>query len=336
MASMPLALSGELMPATQLAVRWLTHSATLPYVIWLENPSVQLSRRAQMADASAAHASSTVSSSTALLELVLLEPLGSAASPTRGDAVMPPQPEARAATSATLDTLDRIIGRLLEDGQRMDAAEPQIRTPEFFWPDRARLAVFMVERAESASAKEARRRLEARITCLLGPTDPLTPAFDFSVAYTRYRPPIRAKCQRLLGASHSAEDVVQETFIRLWKSGLGEEADPRTVMAWLYRTCTRLAIDVLRERKRIDPREVADDDVPCGVDLAASTAARAVINKLATAVPEEELAVAILCRVDGLAQPEAAAVLDVSERTVRRMLERFDERTESLRKELSS
>jgi len=46
--------------------------------------------------------------------------------------------------------------------------------------------------------------------------------------------------------------------------------------------------------------------------------------------------VAVLCRVDGLSQLEAATLLEVSERTVLRMLDRFDERTRSLRKELSS
>jgi RNA polymerase sigma-70 factor (ECF subfamily) len=226
----------------------------------------------------------------------------------------------------------------------MDAEEPQTRPPDkgenFLAGSGCALRLlFMVERARAECAPATGRATASRTANNVHPSDPatpLTPPLDFSVAYTRYRPPIRAKCQRLLGASHSAEDVVQETFIRLWKSGVGEDAEPRTVMAWLYRTCTRLAIDVLRERKRIDPREASDDAVPCGVDLAAATAARAVIARLAAAVPEDEIAVAILCRVDGLPQPEAAAVLEVSERTVRRMLERFDERTESLRKELSS
>jgi RNA polymerase sigma-70 factor (ECF subfamily) len=165
---------------------------------------------------------------------------------------------------------------------------------------------------------------------------PLTPPRDFSELYARYRPPIRAKCFRLLGSSPLGDDVVQETFVRLWKSGLADEENPRILMAWLYRTCTRLAIDVLRDRRRVDPRELTDELVPCGVDLAAATEARAAILSLAGTVPEEELAAAVLCRVDGLAQPEAAAVLDISERTVRRMLDRFDERTRSMRKEFMS
>jgi RNA polymerase sigma-70 factor, ECF subfamily len=153
--------------------------------------------------------------------------------------------------------------------------------------------------------------------------------------YARFFPPIRAKCRRLLGATAAAEDVAQEAFLRLWKSDVGENGDARTVMAWLYRTCTRLAIDELRHRRRVDGSEADMEAVPCGVEIGACVDARRAIARLAGSVPEDELEVAALCRVDGLSQPEAALVLGVSDRTVRRLLERFDERAAPLRKELS-
>jgi RNA polymerase sigma-70 factor, ECF subfamily len=159
---------------------------------------------------------------------------------------------------------------------------------------------------------------------------------QFATAYARFLPPIRAKCRRLLGSSSAADDVAQETFVRLWKSDVAAGGDPRTVMAWLYRTCTRLAIDVLRERRWTAPGDDAVAATPCGVDLEAAAAAKAAIVSLAASVPGDELAVAVLCRVDGLSQPEAAAVLGVSDRTVRRLLDRFEERTGAMRKELLS
>jgi RNA polymerase sigma-70 factor (ECF subfamily) len=160
---------------------------------------------------------------------------------------------------------------------------------------------------------------------------------EFARAYARFLPPIQAKCRRLLGSSPAAEDVAQETFVRLWKSDVAAGGDARTVMAWLYRTCTRLAIDVLRERRWTGPPvEDAVEATPCAVDVGAATIARATVRSLAASVPGEELAVAVLCRVDGLSQPEAAGVLGVSDRTVRRLLDRFDERTGSLRKEFWS
>jgi RNA polymerase sigma-70 factor (ECF subfamily) len=158
---------------------------------------------------------------------------------------------------------------------------------------------------------------------------------DFATAYARFSPPIQAKCRRLLGSSPAAEDVAQEAFLRFWRSGLAEGDDVRTMMAWLYRTATRLAIDVMRERRRMDVGG-AEEARPCGVDVAACAEARSVIQGLAGKVPEEELAVAVTVRIDGLAHPDAAALLGISERTVRRMLARFDERTASLRQEYSS
>ena len=165
----------------------------------------------------------------------------------------------------------------------------------------------------------------------------MTARSDFPSVYSRLYPPVWAKCRRLLGRSTAAEDVAQETFLRFWGSDLREAQDGRAVTAWLYRTCTRLAIDVLRERRRTAAwTEVEDDsagDLPCGVDPVTCVEARAAIRLVARSMPGEVLAAAVLCRVDGLAQPEAAAVLGVTERTVRRMLRRFDEKLSLVRKE---
>jgi RNA polymerase sigma-70 factor (ECF subfamily) len=161
----------------------------------------------------------------------------------------------------------------------------------------------------------------------------------FSLAYQRFVPPIRAKCQRLLGRSGEAEEVVQETFLRLWQAGipLPPAAEPRAVMAWLYRTCTHLAIDHLRSQRR---RPRAPDNVletlPCSIKLEAWLSTKQVLQELAARMPADELHAVVLCRVDGLGQAEAAEVLDTSERTLRRLLAAFDQRAEKWRKESCS
>jgi len=76
--------------------------------------------------------------------------------------------------------------------------------------------------------------------------------------------------------------------------------------------------------------------LPCALALEDSMAARSAILALHARVPGEELEAVILCRVDGLSHPEAAEVLDVSERTVRRLLERFDAGAARWRKEFTS
>jgi RNA polymerase sigma-70 factor (ECF subfamily) len=162
----------------------------------------------------------------------------------------------------------------------------------------------------------------------------------FSDAYERFAAPVRAKCRRMLGDGAAAEDVTQEVFLRLWKNGpaVGAGAEnARTVMAWLYRTGTRLAIDVLRERRRVEQRrDGVAESVPCAVHVEDHVAARNAIASLGAEVSDDELEAAVLCRFDGLSQPEAAEVLGVSERTVRRRLDRFDARVRAIRKEIHS
>ena len=155
---------------------------------------------------------------------------------------------------------------------------------------------------------------------------------SIEAAYRRYFPIIRAKCARMLGDGDEAQDVAQETFVRLWRTALADE-DPRRVTAWIYRTSTHLAVDLLRRR-----RFVAD----APLDTAHAASAEALVNarqelaRIAVKASAQELEVALLHRIDGLGQEEIAVVLDISDRTVRRVLRRFDERLARLRAEGAS
>lgn len=156
-------------------------------------------------------------------------------------------------------------------------------------------------------------------------------------AYRAYFPRIFEKCRRMLRDPGDAEDVAQETFVRWWQAGL-RDAEPRRVVAWVYRTSTRLAIDRLRRRR-------AAAEVPCdeallrmatAVPLEREVAERDALAQLVGQLPEDELEVVFLHRMDRLTQPELAEVLQVSERTVRRLLTRFEQRLKALREGVAS
>ncbi|MCP3143238.1 RNA polymerase sigma factor [Pyxidicoccus xibeiensis] len=162
-------------------------------------------------------------------------------------------------------------------------------------------------------------------------------ATDLQSAYQRYFPLIREKCRRMLGDSDEAQDVAQETFIRLWRSGL-QTSDPRQATAWIYRTSTNLAVDRLRQRRSAPPRAGAGlaEALPAGSSAEATLQRQQELAAYARHLPADALEAALMSRLDGLTQQEVAEVLQVSERTVRRLLQKLDAQVEHLRRTLGT
>lgn len=145
-------------------------------------------------------------------------------------------------------------------------------------------------------------------------------ADGLEVIYRRYFPLVRAKCARVLGDADEAQDVAQETILRFWKAQV--KGDPKGITVWLYRTATRLAIDRLRQRRAT----VVEDRAQTAPASDRQLDARQMLGLLAREAPRRELEVALLHRVDRLTQVEVGEVTGLSDRTVRRLLQSFDER----------
>ncbi|MCO8275554.1 sigma-70 family RNA polymerase sigma factor [Actinoplanes sp. TRM 88003] len=79
------------------------------------------------------------------------------------------------------------------------------------------------------------------------------------------------------GASHTAEDLVQETMLRAWRSLDAVPVEPESQRRWLFTVARRLAIDAYRKRQSRPVEVSLVDTEPAG---SGSEAAEAVIAKL--------------------------------------------------------
>ena len=65
----------------------------------------------------------------------------------------------------------------------------------------------------------------------------------------RHRRELHVHCYRMLGSFEEAEDLVQETFLRAWRSRATFAGGPG-LRPWLYRIATNACLDALRRRSR--------------------------------------------------------------------------------------
>ncbi|HWB15745.1 MAG TPA: sigma-70 family RNA polymerase sigma factor [Vicinamibacterales bacterium] len=75
-----------------------------------------------------------------------------------------------------------------------------------------------------------------------------------------HRTALRGHCYRMLGSAFDADDAVQETLVRAWRTRAGFEGRS-SLRTWLYRIATNVCLDALAERSR---RTRPVDDGPLG------------------------------------------------------------------------
>ena len=173
---------------------------------------------------------------------------------------------------------------------------------------------------------------------------------ELELQLEQHRSELTGYCYRMLGSAFEAEDAVQETMIRAWRS-LDRFEGRSSLRSWLYRIATNVCFDMLAGRERrarpmdlgpaqsgaaepgamlpettwIEPipdgRVLPADADPAEAALAKETLRLAFVAALQH-LPARQRAVLILCEVLRWQATEAAELLETSVASVNSALQR--------------
>ncbi len=136
----------------------------------------------------------------------------------------------------------------------------------------------------------------------------------------RYWLPLVRYVSRFLQSRDAAEDVVQETMLRVWE-GRAEWTPSHRLQSFLYRIARNLALNE-RDKGRVrkawadsQSREVPEPE-PTPLDLTERRELQERLDSLVSALPPKRREVFILSRYHGHTYREIAEIMDISPQTV--------------------
>jgi len=162
-----------------------------------------------------------------------------------------------------------------------------------------------------------------------------------SEALEQYRRELTGYCYRMLGSAFDAEDAVQETMVRAWRS-LDRFEGRSALKSWLYRIATNVCFDALAGReRRARPMDLGPAQEPLFENLAElpevtwitplptpdelaeqRESLRLAFVAALQHLPPKQRAALILCEVLRWHASEAAELLDTSVASVNSALQR--------------
>lgn len=119
---------------------------------------------------------------------------------------------------------------------------------------------------------------------------------------------------RMLGGGAEAEDVTQEAMLRLWRVAPDWRQGEARVSTWMFRVVANLCTDRLRRRRRLvalyDVAEPEDPSPSVASRMQGTARLQALSDALAT-LPERQAQAVALRHLEGLANPEIAAIMEI-------------------------
>jgi RNA polymerase sigma-70 factor (ECF subfamily) len=137
----------------------------------------------------------------------------------------------------------------------------------------------------------------------------------------------------LAASPGEAEEVVQESLVRLWRQAPSWRPDAQ-VSTWLHRVAYRLCIDRLRSRRPSVEIDAVEDEIVDPAPLPGARLARLedvrAVQAAVDSLPERQRTAIVLCHYQGLSQSEASAIMGIGEEAYESLLARGRRRLRAL------
>jgi RNA polymerase sigma-70 factor (ECF subfamily) len=146
----------------------------------------------------------------------------------------------------------------------------------------------------------------------------------FDVLVRRHLDSIHGYLYRLTGSPTDAEDLAQDTFIRVWQKAGSYQPGRAKLTTWLHTIAHRRTMDVFRKRRELpfpDGLELPDPEADPSADYEAGEN-RLRLAKALSALPEGQRAAILLCQMQGFSNAQAAEILGLQVRALESLLAR--------------